>query len=173
MFPTPPTGRMSSNMLKVMTQSINSRSIVLVNNDETAQNGGLEVGCLNSTSLLSIIPLITFVASKVNQNCLQEKYPFTIFDIHDNTQHIEKLCNKLSSSLYMLKRVKYVFPRKVWRVLFNSYGQSHVYYGLSLWGPMCLKTYAKRVTIPYTKAEWSVTLLIMHLHDLYINYVMF
>jgi hypothetical protein len=71
--------------------------------------------------------------------------------------HIEKLCNKLNSSLYMLNQVKYILPTHILRILFNSYMQSHLYYGLSLWGPMCLSSDSKRICILHKKAIRSIS----------------
>jgi hypothetical protein len=70
--------------------------------------------------------------------------------------HIEKLSNKLNSSLYMLNQVKFILPKKALRILFNSYITSHISYGLPIWGPMCSKMYLKRISTLHKKGIRAV-----------------
>ena len=66
--------------------------------------------------------------------------------------HLDTLCNKLNSCLYMLKMTKFFVPEKILKLLFNSYFQSHLRYGISLWGPMCNKTDLRRISKIHKKA---------------------
>ena len=52
----------------------------------------------------------------------------------------------------MLRSVKHRLPKRILKLLFNSYFQSHVRYGISLWGPMCSKTDLKRISKIQNKA---------------------
>ena len=62
-------------------------------------------------------------------------------DLKWNT-HIDNLCNKLNSAFYHLRANKKVLDRhtKLW--LYNTLIESHICYGISLWGPSSQNTTA-------------------------------
>lgn len=53
------------------------------------------------------------------------------------TLHVKNLSNKISKNLYLLRNAKNFLPDWSMRILYNSYIQSHMTYGMMLWGPMC------------------------------------
>lgn len=50
--------------------------------------------------------------------------------------HINILCSKLSSSIYILRRLKSTLPIWTKRLLYMSFVNSYLNYGILLWGPM-------------------------------------
>lgn len=56
------------------------------------------------------------------------------------TNHIKKVCSKISSGLYMIRNIKNIMPPWVKRMIYMSFVQSYLTYGLLLWGPMALKS---------------------------------
>jgi hypothetical protein len=70
--------------------------------------------------------------------------------------HISKLANKLTSSLYALKSVKNCMTGSALRALYFAIFQSHINYGLILWGS-ATKKYIKRIWILQKKAIRVIT----------------
>ena len=50
--------------------------------------------------------------------------------------HIDQLCKKISKDVYLLYCSKKFMPVWAKRLLYFSYVQSHLMYGLSIWGPL-------------------------------------
>ena len=50
------------------------------------------------------------------------------------TSHTNLVCMKLSKTMVIIKRLKYIFPNKMLFSLYNSLFISYIQYGLLLWG---------------------------------------
>lgn len=48
--------------------------------------------------------------------------------------HIQKLCSKISSQIFALRQMRLYLPREVLRTVYFSIVQSHIMYGILLWG---------------------------------------
>ncbi len=66
--------------------------------------------------------------------------------------HIKHVCSKLAKNLFMLRNVMHVVPKWALRTLYYSYIHSNFMYGLSIWGPLVLKSNLKRVRTLQKKA---------------------
>ena len=60
-------------------------------------------------------------------------------------QHINYICGKISSTLYLLRSIKHTVPQWSLKMLYNSYINSVITYGLLFWGTMCTKKAFNRV----------------------------
>jgi len=91
-------------------------------------------------------------------NDVIEKKPFVKFlglmidEKLDWNQNFKLLCTKLARSVYMLKCVKKVLPRKIMKSLYYSYFNSHLVYGIELWGPNSNQSNINRLTVLQKKA---------------------
>ena len=48
--------------------------------------------------------------------------------------HIDKICNKISRSIYAINKVKDILPQSCLKTLYESLIQCHINYGLEIWG---------------------------------------
>ena len=48
--------------------------------------------------------------------------------------HISKLSNKISRTIGILNRLKYILPLHIKLIIYNSLILSHLYYGILAWG---------------------------------------
>ena len=97
----------------------------------------------------------------INQDSLTRvtKTTFLGITITENlnwNEHINKICNKMSSGLYALNRVKSILPKQHLKLIYSSLIQSHMNYGIILWGnaPQKLK---HRVEVLQKKAVRIIT----------------
>ena len=65
--------------------------------------------------------------------------------------HIEKLLTKLHRGLSLIKQSKNLLPLHGKKILYFAQFYSHLQYGISLWGPMCLKTQLKKINSIHKK----------------------
>ncbi len=82
---------------------------------------------------------------------------FKFLGIHLDSQltwsaQFSHLRSKLSSSNYILNSVKKILPRDCMKLVYYSTFQSHLNYGLLLWGPSMAKKYKDRLVILQKKA---------------------
>ncbi len=70
--------------------------------------------------------------------------------------HIKHVCSKMSKNLYLLNSVKHYLPTWSLKNLYFAYINSHMVYGLSIWGPMAAKTSLKRIRTLQNKALRAV-----------------
>ena len=66
--------------------------------------------------------------------------------------HVKHVCSKLSKNLYMLRNVMYLVPKWTLRMLYHSYIHSNFIYGLSIWGPLVVKSNLNRIRVLQKKA---------------------
>jgi len=72
------------------------------------------------------------------------------------TPHIDSLCSKLSSSLYVIKRIKTISDINIAKIAYHSLFESHLRYGLEVWGNSSV-TNLQRVLIHQKKAVRILT----------------
>ena len=76
---------------------------------------------------------------KMGESIIQER-PSTTFlglTIDSNLnwkQHITRVKGKVKSSIFMLNRIKYLIPKETMKTLYYSLVQSHLEYGITIWG---------------------------------------
>ena len=97
----------------------------------------------------------------LNNTCIEFRPYFKFLGIFIDERlswgtHITKLANKLTSSLYALKSVKYFMTGNPLKALFFALFQSHIAYGLILWGSAPQK-YIGRIRILQKKAIRIIT----------------
>ena len=60
--------------------------------------------------------------------------------------HIENLCLRLKRNMYLLKNPKNIFDRSTLKMIYHAHIQSHVLYGLLLWGNSANKSHVIKVS---------------------------
>ena len=60
--------------------------------------------------------------------------------------HIENLCLRLKRNMYLLKNPKNIFDRSALKMIYHAHIQSHVLYGLLLWGNSANKSHVNKVS---------------------------
>ena len=60
--------------------------------------------------------------------------------------HIENLCLHLNRNMYLLKNPKNIFDRSTLKMIYHAHIQSHVLYGLLLWGNSANKSHVNKVS---------------------------
>ena len=60
--------------------------------------------------------------------------------------HIENLCLRLKHNMYLLKNPKNIFDRSTLKMIYHAHIQSHVLYGLLLWGNSANKSHVNKVS---------------------------
>ena len=60
--------------------------------------------------------------------------------------HIENLCLRLKCNMYLLKNPKNIFDRSTLKMIYHAHIQSHVLYGLLLWGNSANKQHINKVS---------------------------
>ena len=80
-------------------------------------------------------------------------------------QHVNYICGKLSKSVYLLKKKKNIVPKSSLKLLYHSYTQSVMNYGLLIWGSMCDKTVFNRV-VKLQKRQLELLLVPLIIHQL-------
>ncbi len=66
--------------------------------------------------------------------------------------HVKHVCSKLAKNVYMLRNVMHIVPKWALRTLYYSYIHSNLMYGLSVWGPLVIKSNLNRVRVLQKKA---------------------
>ncbi len=66
--------------------------------------------------------------------------------------HVKHVCSKLAKNVYMLRNVMYLIPKWALRTLYYSYIHSDLTYGLSIWGPLVVKSNLNRIRTLQKKA---------------------
>ena len=61
--------------------------------------------------------------------------------------HIENLCLHLKRNMYLLKNPKNIFDRSTLKMIYYGHIQSHVLYGLLLWGNSANNSYVNKVSL--------------------------
>lgn len=67
------------------------------------------------------------------------------------SDHIDKLCSKLSSALYVLRRLKHISSDETTKTAYFALFEAHVRYGIAVWGNSSI-TNTKRVLVLQKKA---------------------
>lgn len=72
------------------------------------------------------------------------------------SQHFKHLISKLSRANYMLNSVKHVLPTYCMKMLYYSLYQSHLNYGIILWGTNMSKRNLKKIVVSQKRAIRAV-----------------
>lgn len=85
-------------------------------------------------------------------------------------EHIQYIQNKLSSSLYILNKVKHILPQKYLLTLYYSLIYPYLTYGLTLWGGTH-KTYTNKILVLQKKLVRAIHKAIYndHTNSLFMN----
>ena len=83
--------------------------------------------------------MIPPIALSINNKLIAQVSTFNFLGIMLNsnmlwTSHTNLVCMKLSKTIGIIKRVKYIFPNKILFSLYNSLFIPYIQYGLLLWG---------------------------------------
>ena len=88
-----------------------------------------------------------------------DKTNFLGITIADNLswkEHTQKISNKIAHGLYALNKIKYVLPEHHRHLIYNSLIESHLTYGIHLWG-YTQKQHLHALTIQQKKAVRHIT----------------
>lgn len=86
----------------------------------------------NLTVMINNIPL-----SQAGNNYNNKSVKFLGITLEENlswSTHIGKLCNKISRSIFILNRLKRLFPFHILRTLYFALVHCHLIYGIHIWG---------------------------------------
>ena len=78
------------------------------------------------------------------------------------SHHFKNVQNKLSKSVYILNSVKKSLPTYCMRSLYYSFVNSHINYGIMLWGP----NLSKKIQTAYSKLKKKLLELLQMLDTL-------
>lgn len=75
---------------------------------------------------LTVIPNIPDTSVKTSVNFLD----ITLDNNLNSTDHINNLCNKISSGIFALKQIKWIGTQEAARIAYHAFVESHIRYGL-------------------------------------------
>ena len=99
-------------------------------------------------------PRILLQSSHIIRSSSIELLGLTLTETLDWTPHIQKISSKIISSCYMLRKLSYIVPPDITKIVYFAHVHSHLAYGILFWGA---SPQAKRIFILQKKAVRILT----------------